>query len=193
MWFANLGKVASGSITQGLKLRDRKVGSQVSSKDRSRFPGRGTIGKVRRGGRRASNRAKKRVYRFRVRFEQERRASRLPCLSLGLGDDRRSTSGSGQVSLAIFIIFVSGSERLLLSLTSSSTLVDHQALGWYLMRPKGMKDLAAFSVREVKKAAAAEGEKESVLPSVREERIEGAYTLRNEREKELFREMLTPT
>ena len=64
------------------------------------------------------------------------------------------------------------------------------------MQPKGMKDLAAFNVREVKKAAAAaaaEGEKESVLPSVRKERIGGAYTLRNEREKELFREMLTPT
>ena len=38
-----------------------------------------------------------------------------------------------------------------------------------------------------------EGKKESVLPSDREERIGGAYTLRNEREEELFREMLTPT
>ena len=36
------------------------------------------------------------------------------------------------------------------------------------------------------------GEKES-LPSVGEERIEGAYTLRNESEEELLREMLTPT
>ena len=36
------------------------------------------------------------------------------------------------------------------------------------------------------------GEKQSVLPSDGEERIGGAYTLRNERE-ELFREMLTPT
>ena len=53
-----------------------------------------------------------RVYRFRVRFGRERRASRLPCLSLGLGDGRRSTSGSGDASLAIFIISVCGSESL---------------------------------------------------------------------------------
>ena len=38
-----------------------------------------------------------------------------------------------------------------------------------------------------------EGEKESVLPSDGEERIRGTYTLRNESEKELLREMLTPT
>ena len=38
-----------------------------------------------------------------------------------------------------------------------------------------------------------EEEKESVLPSVGEERIGGAYTLRNESEEELLREMLTPT
>ena len=38
-----------------------------------------------------------------------------------------------------------------------------------------------------------EGEKESVLPSVGEERIGGAYTLRHESEEELFREMLIPT
>ena len=37
------------------------------------------------------------------------------------------------------------------------------------------------------------GEKESVLPSVREGRIGGAYTLRNDSEEELLREMLTPT
>ena len=55
---------------------------------------------------------KKRVYRFRVRFGLERRASRLPCLSLDLGDDRRSASGSGDVSLAIFITSVSGSKSL---------------------------------------------------------------------------------
>ena len=47
-----------------------------------------------------------------IRFGRKRKASRLPCLSLGLGDDRRSASGSGVVSLAIFITFVSGSESL---------------------------------------------------------------------------------
>ena len=38
-----------------------------------------------------------------------------------------------------------------------------------------------------------EGEKESVLPSVREERIGGSYTFRKENEEDLFREMLTHT
>ena len=38
-----------------------------------------------------------------------------------------------------------------------------------------------------------EEEKVSVLPSVGEERIGGAYTLRNDTEEELLREMLTST
>ena len=59
---------ASGSAAQGLWLKNGKVRPQVSGIDRSQFPGRGTVGKVRRGGRRASNSAKKRVHRFRVRF-----------------------------------------------------------------------------------------------------------------------------
>ena len=46
---AELRKVASGSATQSLWLRKRKVGSQVIGIDRSRFPGRGTVGEVRRG------------------------------------------------------------------------------------------------------------------------------------------------
>ena len=66
------------------------------------------MGGVRSEGKRASNRAKIRVYRFRVRFGQKRRASGLPCRSLG--DDRRSASGSSDVSLVIFITSVSGSE-----------------------------------------------------------------------------------
>ena len=37
-----------------------------------------------------------------------------------------------------------------------------------------------------------EGEKQSVLPSIEEEQIGGAYTLRKDTEEELFREMLTP-
>ena len=112
---AELGKVASGSAAQGLWLRNRKVGSQVIGVDRSRLAGRKTVrkvGRVGRRGRRASDRAKKRVYRFRVRFGRERRASGLPCLNLGLGNDRRGTPGNGDVNLAIFIIFVSDSESL---------------------------------------------------------------------------------
>ena len=47
------------------------------------------------------------------RSRKGRRASRLPCISLGFGDDRQSTSGSGDVSLTIFLITsVSGSVRL---------------------------------------------------------------------------------
>ena len=37
---------------------------------------------------------------------------------------------------------------------------DHQALGGLLTRPKGMEDLAAFKVREVKRAAAEERERD---------------------------------
>ena len=91
------------------------MGSQVISEDRSRLPVRGTVGKARRGGRRgrrASDRTKERVHRFRVRFGREKRVSHLPCFSLGLGDDRRGASGSGDISLAIFITSVSGSESL---------------------------------------------------------------------------------
>ena len=97
---------------QSLWLGDRKVGSQVIG-DRSQIPGRRTVEEVWRGGRwgrRASDRAKTRVYRFRVGFGRVRRASRLPCLSLCLGDDRQSAWGSWDVSLAIFITSVSGSE-----------------------------------------------------------------------------------
>ena len=46
-----LREVASGSATQSLWLRNEKVGSQVSGIDRSRFPGRRTVGEVRRGRR----------------------------------------------------------------------------------------------------------------------------------------------
>ena len=62
---SELGKVASDSATQGLWLGNRKMGSQVIGEDQNRLPGRGTVGEIRRG-RRASDRAKNTVYRFRV-------------------------------------------------------------------------------------------------------------------------------
>ena len=68
---AELRKVASGSATQGLWLRDGKVGSQVSGIDRSQFPGRKAVGEIRRGGRSASDIGKKRVHRFGVRFDEK--------------------------------------------------------------------------------------------------------------------------
>ena len=40
--------------------------------------------------------------------------------------------------------------------TASSSSADNQALGWRLTRPKEMEGLAAFRVREVKRAAADE-------------------------------------
>ena len=49
---AEIREVASGSATQSLWLRNGKVRSQVSGIDRSRFPGRRTVGEVRRGRRR---------------------------------------------------------------------------------------------------------------------------------------------
>ena len=51
-------------------------------------------------------------------------------------------------------------KALHLSLTASSTSADRQALGGRLMRPKGMEDLATFKVREVKRAAAEERERD---------------------------------
>ena len=46
---SELREVASGSATQGLWLRNKKVGYQVSGIDRSRFPGRRKAVEVRRG------------------------------------------------------------------------------------------------------------------------------------------------
>ena len=42
--------------------------SQVIGEDRSRLPGKERAGEVGRGGRRASDRTKERIHRFRVRF-----------------------------------------------------------------------------------------------------------------------------
>ena len=64
----DLGKVASGSATQGLWLGDRKVESQIIGENRSQLAGRGTIGEVRRRrrwGRRANDRTKEKIHRFR--------------------------------------------------------------------------------------------------------------------------------
>ena len=109
---AELDRVASGSATQDLWLGDRKVESKVAGENRSRLLGRGTVGKVRRGGRRGSGRTKERIHRFRIRFWRKRKTGHLPCFSLGQSDDRRGLSGSGDVSLTIFITSMSGSESL---------------------------------------------------------------------------------
>ena len=51
-------------------------------------------------------------------------------------------------------------KALRFSLATSSTSADHQAFGWSLIQPKGMEDLTAFSVREVKRAPAEERERD---------------------------------
>ena len=55
---------------------------------------------------------------------------------------------------------MSGSKSLASFTNRTFTSADHQALEWLLMRPKGMEDLAAFSAREVKRAAAEEKERD---------------------------------
>ena len=74
-----LGKVASGSARQGLWLGDRKVGSQVIGKDRSQLPG--------RGGRRASDRTKKRLPRFGVGLALGEREEQVACLPLAMTEE----------------------------------------------------------------------------------------------------------
>ena len=53
-------------------------------------------------------------------------------------------------------------KALRLSLTAPSTSADHQALEGRLMRSKELEDLATFTAREVKRAAAEE--RESSIP-----------------------------
>ena len=88
---AEFREVSSGSATQCLWLRNGKVGSQVSGIDPSRFPGRRTVGKIRRGGRRASDRAKKRMHRFRVDLgeREEQVVCHASVLALAMTDEAR--------------------------------------------------------------------------------------------------------
>ena len=136
------GTWLGGSGTGSLCLGNRKARSQEVDKDRSRLPGRGTIGNVRRRRRRwakgASDRTKEKIHKFWVRFRRERRAYRLPYFSLGFGNDRRGMSGRDEAS--------------------------------HLSRPPGLRlaydtaerneKLAAFSAREVKRAEAEEKERD---------------------------------
>ena len=55
---------------------------------------------------------------------------------------------------------MSAAKALRLSITLFSTSADNQTLGWRLMRPKRMEDLAAFNIREIKRAAAEESERD---------------------------------
>ena len=92
--------------------------------------------------------------------ERKRRASRLPCVNLGFGDNRLGMSESRDVSLTIFITSMSGSE----SLTSFTDCIFHcsrpSSLKLAFDAAKGMEDLAALGVREMKRAAAAETERD---------------------------------
>ena len=65
------------------------------------------------------------------------------------------------VRQTIFITFMSLSKDLYLSFTISSPSEDHQVCAVRLTRSKGRENLAAFSVKEVKRIAAEEREKYS--------------------------------
>ena len=84
--------------------------SQVSGIDRSQFPGRRTVGEVKVGERRASDRAEKRVYRFGVDLVE--REEQVVCHASALAMTDEARREGGDVSLAIFITSVSGSESL---------------------------------------------------------------------------------
>ena len=70
------------------------------------------------------------------------------------------------VSLSIFITYLSGSKRFLL--TASSALGDYQAWGWHFRWPKGMKDFASFNATKVKRAAAEEKERDEYSSAQRQ-------------------------
>ena len=71
----------------GVWLGDKKVGSQIIGEDR--FPKRRAVGEVRRGGRRANNRAKKRVYRFRVNLGETEEQVACHASALAMTDEAR--------------------------------------------------------------------------------------------------------
>ena len=106
---ADLREVASGSATKGLWLRNRKVGSQVSGIDRSRLHGRRTVGEEDEEESTTERRRGYTVLGFNLGEREEQVVCHASALALVITDD---TSGSGDVSLAIFITSVSGSESL---------------------------------------------------------------------------------
>ena len=85
-------------------------------------------------------------------------------LGLDLGE-REDQVSCHAPALALAMTDEARWEVVRLSLTTSPTSANHQAFGWRLMQPKGMEDLAAFSVREVKRAAAEERERDEYSPA----------------------------
>ena len=82
---AELREVASGCAAQGVWLRNGKVRSQVSGIDRSRIPGRRTVGKVReKEGEEAEPAIERRRECTDLGLDpgEREKASRLPCLDL---------------------------------------------------------------------------------------------------------------
>ena len=66
--------------------------------------------------------------------------------------------------------------------------------GWkFLLSPRGGNGSCCLRMKRFVEEERIEGEKESILLSIGEERIGGARTLNNESEEDLFSEMLTPT
>ena len=73
-------------------------------------------------------------------------------LALAMTDEARREAEMHAWRFSSFL--GAAAKALRLSLTTISASADHQALGSRLMRPNGMEDLAAFSTRKVKRAAA---------------------------------------
>ena len=112
---AELREGASGFATQGLWLKNGKVGSQVSGIDQSRFPRRRTVGKL---GEEEDKKGEPAIERRRectdLGLDLGEREEQVVChaLNLGLGNDRRGASRSWDVSLAIFVTSESGSKSV---------------------------------------------------------------------------------
>ena len=81
---AEIRQVTSGSTTQNLCLKDRRVRSRVGDTNRWRISRRGAVGKVRGGGGRSgriSNKSKVRIDWLRISFKRDEHIS---CHALGL-------------------------------------------------------------------------------------------------------------
>ena len=150
---AEFGKVASASATQGLWLGNIKVGTQVIGEDPRRLPGEEQLRKL--GEEEEELATEQRREYADLGFNLGEREEQLPAMPQPwFWQSQTKLVGKRRCKPDDLHYFCEQH----LSLTTSSTSADNQVLEWRLMRPKGMEDLAAFSVRELKRAAAEERE-----------------------------------
>ena len=151
-----LGQVASGSATQDLLLGNKTVGSQVVGKDWL-----GKLGKEEDEEKELATERRK-EYTDLGSDLGERQACRLPCFSLGFGDDRRGMSGNRDLSLTIFFTSMSGSKSFTTPPYSSFHFRRPPVLrlAFDAAKREEKEHLTAISARQVKIAAAEERERE---------------------------------